>query len=105
MTRYDLHVSNWIDCKRCDLHLTRKHVVLARGSIPAEIALLGQDPGTSEDALGLPFIGKSGKILDAIVADSIPPKITRVFTNVLGCIPKDKHGVKLEGDPPGGGVS
>jgi uracil-DNA glycosylase family 4 len=44
-TRFQLHVTQWKDCKRCDLHKTRNHVVLIRGTIPADIILVGEAPG------------------------------------------------------------
>lgn len=37
------------------------------GPIPANIALIGEAPGSEEERVGLPFIGPSGKLLDSLL--------------------------------------
>lgn len=59
-----------LDCKRCPLHKTRTHVVNARGNPDARVLLIGEAPGAEEDACGLPFVGRSGKLLDEIIAEA-----------------------------------
>lgn len=91
MTRWELHCLNWINCTRCDYANTRKKVVLGKGQLPCDIALIGEAPGLSENLIGVPFIGKAGKLLDRIVAKVFGPESSRrytlAFSNVLGCIP------------------
>lgn len=70
-TRYQLHVERWSDCTACDLHEERKNVVLARGSLPADVLLVGESPGKGEDSLGSPFVGPAGQLLDEIVDRSL----------------------------------
>jgi uracil-DNA glycosylase len=99
MTRFELHVQTWQDCTACDLHERRKRVVFNRGSIPCDFMFLGEAPGPSEDVIGKPFVGPAGKLLDDIVADSIPPHIRCTFTNLVCCIPLNENSTKFE-EPP-----
>ena len=79
-------------CHRCPLHLNRKTIVFGRGQIPADILFIGEAPGRSEDLLGQPFIGPSGKILDALMAEvnNVLGNLTTYYiTNTVLCRPSD----------------
>ncbi len=96
-TLYSKHVERWIDCKKCPLHKCRKRVVLARGTIPCYALFIGEAPGESENALGKPFIGPAGKLLDEIIlrawgADPEHSGYSRAFTNLVCCIPRGDDG-------------
>ena len=54
-------------CRRCPLGATRDHVVVYRGSLTPSIVFLGEAPGAEEDRQGVPFVGRSGHVLDAAV--------------------------------------
>ncbi|HEY9737163.1 MAG TPA: uracil-DNA glycosylase family protein, partial [Trichocoleus sp.] len=54
-------------CYRCDLGHTRTHVVVSRGNPAANIMIVGEGPGQQEDEQGLPFVGKSGQLLEKIL--------------------------------------
>lgn len=51
-------------CRRCGLCETRHSVVFCQGAAHAEVMLVGEGPGANEDEQGLPFVGKSGQLLD-----------------------------------------
>ena len=51
-------------CTRCDLCATRTNVVFGQGVPDAEVLFVGEGPGQSEDEQGLPFVGRSGQLLD-----------------------------------------
>ncbi len=55
-------------CQRCGLAETRTNVVVSRGNPNAHILLIGEGPGQQEDEQGLPFVGRSGQLLDKIFA-------------------------------------
>lgn len=55
-------------CTRCDLYLSRTQVVPGSGDPNADLLLVGEAPGATEDKLGIPFVGSSGKLLDAMLA-------------------------------------
>ena len=55
-------------CRKCRLHETRTQGVFARGRTDADLMFIGEGPGADEDAQGLPFVGRAGKLLDKMVA-------------------------------------
>lgn len=73
-------------------------IVLCRGQIPADVLLVGESPGISEDVMGVPFVGPAGMLLDKIVSISLPEKVRVAFCNLVGCLPK-VEGEKQEPDP------
>ena len=52
----------------CNLRLTAKNLVFADGSPQARIMFVGEAPGRDEDRLGKPFVGRSGQLLDKMLA-------------------------------------
>lgn len=52
----------------CPLKLTAKSLVFADGNPAARIMLVGEAPGREEDLQGLPFVGRSGQLLDRMLA-------------------------------------
>lgn len=55
-------------CHRCDLGANRTQAVIERGNRQAPIMIVGEAPGQKEDETGLPFVGKSGELLEKILA-------------------------------------
>jgi DNA polymerase len=52
----------------CNLKLTATQLVFADGNPQARVMLVGEAPGRDEDIQGLPFVGRSGQLLDRILA-------------------------------------
>lgn len=65
-------------------------MVFARGQVPCDILFVGEAPGDSEDALGKPFVGSAGKLLDSIIrrAFAMKTKLRLAFTNLVACYPR-----------------
>lgn len=59
------HVARWSGCERCPLHCTASQKVFGRGFLNCNYCLIGEGPGKGEDVIGVPFIGRAGKLLDA----------------------------------------
>ncbi|MBZ0268866.1 uracil-DNA glycosylase [bacterium] len=75
------------DCERCPLSESRTNLVFGSGNPDADIVLVGEAPGAREDAQGVPFVGASGKLLDAML-ESIGLKRSDIYiANVLKCRP------------------
>ncbi len=55
-------------CQRCELGTHRTHAVIERGNPQAAVMIIGEAPGQNEDEQGLPFVGKSGQLLEKILA-------------------------------------
>lgn len=72
-------------CTACPLHKTRDRVAIYRGAGVPRILFIGEAPGTTENRIGLPFVGKAGEILD----DRIMEIGLRDFgiLNVVNCQP------------------
>jgi DNA polymerase len=52
----------------CPLRRTAKNLVFADGDPQAGILFIGEGPGRDEDLQGLPFVGRSGQLLDRMMA-------------------------------------
>jgi DNA polymerase len=52
----------------CALKATARHCCFADGDPQARVMLVGEAPGADEDRVGLPFVGKSGQLLDRMLA-------------------------------------
>ena len=52
----------------CNLKFTAKNLVFADGNPKAAVMLVGEAPGRDEDIEGLPFVGRSGRLLDRMLA-------------------------------------
>ena len=57
-----------MSCRACGLADTRTNVVFGVGDPRAEVLLVGEAPGASEDRQGEPFVGAAGKLLDDMLA-------------------------------------
>lgn len=62
----------------CGLKKSARQLVFADGNPEAKIMLVGEAPGRDEDAQGLPFVGRSGQLLDKMLA-SIGLDRTKVY--------------------------
>jgi DNA polymerase len=56
-------------CKKCRLWQGAKHGVPGEGPLTAKVMLIGQNPGAEEDETGRPFVGRSGKFLNKVLAE------------------------------------
>lgn len=52
----------------CSLRLTATNLVFADGRPGSRVMLVGEAPGREEDLQGLPFVGRSGQLLDRMLA-------------------------------------
>lgn len=79
-------------CTRCSLAAGRTQVVFGMGNPDADLMFVGEGPGADEDAAGLPFVGRSGKFLDRLVAEEMG--LTRAdcyIANTVKCRPPDNR--------------
>jgi DNA polymerase len=59
----------WAGCEDCpELAECRHTVVFGHGNPMADVMLIGEGPGTTEDDEGLPFVGPSGELLAAMLS-------------------------------------
>ncbi|HUT44517.1 MAG TPA: uracil-DNA glycosylase [Desulfobacterales bacterium] len=81
-----------LQCTKCELAKTRRHVIFGEGNINAGILIIGEAPGKDEDIQGRPFVGKSGQLLDKILAACGFTREEHVFiSNIVKCRPPDNR--------------
>lgn len=52
----------------CGLRVTAKNLVFADGNPDGRVMFVGEAPGGDEDRIGKPFVGRSGQLLDRMLA-------------------------------------
>lgn len=88
-TRLEVLAEQARHCTNCSLaSLGRTQVVFGMGDPTADLMFVGEGPGAEEDKQGLPFVGRSGMLLDRLMREEIG--VTRAecyIANVVKCRP------------------
>jgi uracil-DNA glycosylase family 4 len=71
-------------CTACRLAEGRQTVVFGMGDGQADLMFVGEGPGAEEDKQGLPFVGRSGKLLDRLIAEELG--VTRDRCYIANCV-------------------
>jgi uracil-DNA glycosylase family 4 len=87
-------------CEACDLHLTRTKVVFGVGNPDSPLMLIGEGPGATEDATGLPFVGRAGKLLDECLRDAGMKREHVYIANTVKCRACIVEGRSIRNRPP-----
>lgn len=83
-------------CTACELHKSRKQTVFGVGDVQADWLLIGEAPGAEEDRQGEPFVGRAGKLLNAML-EAMGLSREQVFiANILKCRPPNNRDPKPE---------
>jgi DNA polymerase len=91
-TALDLLRDTALGCTKCPLAAGRTQVVFGVGDPEAELLFVGEGPGREEDLAGEPFVGRSGKLLDRLMAEEIGLTRERCYiANVVKCRPPDNR--------------
>ena len=90
-------------CTRCDLALNRTNTVFGTGDPNSPLMLVGEGPGENEDATGLPFVGRAGKLLDDILKAVDLTRDDVYLTNVVKCRAAQPEGGRMKNRPPRAG--
>ena len=67
----------------CALRLTANKTVFGYGNENADVLLIGEAPGADEDRSGIPFVGRSGHLLDKMLQSINVDRNDCFVTNVL----------------------
>ena len=82
------------NCSSCGLASTRNCAVPGEGGNASRILFVGEGPGAEEDRQGRPFVGRSGQLLDKILAAVSLTRNDIFITNIVKCRPpgnRDPH--------------
>jgi DNA polymerase len=96
-----LELLNWQDlhnvvkqCQYCEMARFRSNTVFGSGNTEAKWLFIGEAPDVEDDQQGLPFLAKSGQLLDNILAAINLDRNSVYLTNILKCRPpndRDPH--------------
>lgn len=67
----------------CALRVTATQLVFADGNPQARVMFVGEAPGRDEDLAGLPFVGRSGKLLDRMLAAIGLDRTSAYIANII----------------------
>ncbi|MBT6873329.1 MAG: uracil-DNA glycosylase, partial [Actinobacteria bacterium] len=76
----------------CGLADGRSSVVFGSGDPAADLMFVGEGPGAEEDRQGVPFVGRSGKLLDRLLDEELGIDRSACYiTNVVKCRPPENR--------------
>lgn len=78
-------------CRQCDLADGRIHTVFGCGHAHADWMIIGEAPGAEEDRQGLPFVGRAGQLLNAMLLAVGLERDAVYIANVLKCRPPNNR--------------
>ena len=81
-----------LGCTLCPLAAGRTQVVFGEGDPHAGLMVVGEGPGREEDLQGRPFVGRSGQLLDKLLAEEAGLGRPDVYiANVVKCRPPNNR--------------
>jgi DNA polymerase len=75
------------DCRRCELCESRTQAVFGVGDRQARLMVVGEAPGAEEDRQGEPFVGRAGRLLNAMLRAAGLGREQVFIANILKCRP------------------
>ena len=87
VSSWDALVAAASACTACGLARSRTRVVPGVCPPGARLLLVGEAPGAQEDAAGVPFVGRSGEVLDRLLAEAGLDRSGVAVCNVVKCRP------------------
>lgn len=83
-------------CTACALHSGRRQTVFGVGNPRADWMFVGEGPGEEEDRRGEPFVGRAGKLLDAMLRAMDLDRTVVYIANIVKCRPPNNRNPGLE---------
>ena len=77
--------------KNCELRKSATNIVFSDGNPDAEIMIIGEGPGANEDLEGVPFIGKTGELLDKMLLSINLNRENVYISNVVNYRPPENR--------------
>jgi len=80
------------DCRRCALCERRSQIVFGDGNPNADLMFVGEAPGAEEDRRGVPFVGRAGELLTAMIEKGLGIRRGDVYIcNIVKCRPPENR--------------
>ena len=83
-------------CTACELSQNCTHKVPGTGNRQADLLIVGEGPGHDEDLRGEPFVGRSGQLLDRMLAAIGFSRDQVYITNIVKCRPPSNRDPRPE---------
>ena len=81
-----------LNCTACRLCEGRTKVVFGAGNPNARVMVIGEGPGREEDLRGEPFVGRSGQLMDKMLAHVGLTREKNIFiANMVKCRPPENR--------------
>ena len=77
--------------KNCELKKNSTNIVFSDGSPDAKIMVIGEGPGANEDLEGVPFIGRTGELLDKMLLSINLDRDNVYISNVVNYRPPENR--------------
>jgi uracil-DNA glycosylase len=77
--------------KNCELKKNSTNIVFSDGNPNSEIMIIGEGPGANEDLEGVPFIGRTGELLDKMLHSINLNRDNVYITNVVNYRPPENR--------------
>jgi uracil-DNA glycosylase family 4 len=87
-------------CRKCGIGATRRNSVYGEGDPCAQLMVVGEGPGETEDKLGRPFVGRAGELLDKMLLAIDLPREDVFICNTVKCRPTLDTGQRLANRAP-----
>ena len=87
---------NITNIKNCELKKNSKNIVFSDGNPNSKIMIVGEGPGANEDLEGVPFIGKTGELLDKMLLSINLDRDNVYITNVVNYRPPENRNPTTE---------
>lgn len=84
------------NCTKCKLCNNRTNVVIGTGNKNANLMFIGEGPGADEDRIGIPFVGKAGKLMDMAFAGVGINREEVYIANVVKCRPPGNRNPEID---------
>ncbi len=85
-----------MQCKKCKLWTGRTKVVIGEGNKNADLMFIGEGPGADEDASGIPFVGKAGKLMNMAFRGLGINREEVYIANVVKCRPPGNRNPEVD---------
>jgi DNA polymerase len=93
---WDTVIDSILRCEACELAKNCTQKVPGVGARRADLLIVGEGPGHDEDLRGEPFVGRSGQLLDRMLAAIGIAREQVYITNIVKCRPPNNRDPKAE---------
>jgi len=88
---WDSIIASIHECTACELAQNCSQKVPGAGNRQADLLIVGEGPGHDEDIRGEPFVGRSGQLLDRMLAAIGIAREQVYITNIVKCRPPNNR--------------